>query len=238
MKTDGFTLAETMITLGIIGIISALLFPAVKNMRPNENKIAFLKMHDAIVDATRALAVNSKVFPPCQEIGVEQSDGTSLSVQKCFMGYTLFNTAQNTGDDIAKYGKMLARLFGKDANCGLVAQNAVSCTCSFNANTGEYIEVKTDRPKVVYNKDPGWLSTITFDVNGEKEPNCIFDATNHSACPNPDRFKLWVTADGNVTPADRVGEYYLNTRNDAKSRKTEIDANTELSQPISQFSYD
>jgi len=43
IKTIGFTLAEVIVTLSIIGVISALLIPSLKTARPDEDKLFFKK---------------------------------------------------------------------------------------------------------------------------------------------------------------------------------------------------
>ena len=78
-----------------------------------------------------------------------------------------------------------------------------------NDNTGEY---ETD---------------IYFDINGVREdtggPNCIYD---RNTCTNPDRFKIMITAAGEVIAADPVGEFYLKTRKSWLKKDMEIDDNS------------
>lgn len=59
MKKTGFTLPELLITLGVIGVASALILPAISNIMPDKNKIMVLnaysylgKVADAISDAS------------------------------------------------------------------------------------------------------------------------------------------------------------------------------------------
>ena len=53
MKKTGFTLAELLITLGIIGVIVAILVPAVNNAMPDENKAMYLKTYDTLSDTIK-----------------------------------------------------------------------------------------------------------------------------------------------------------------------------------------
>lgn len=48
MKKSGFTLAELVITLSIVGIAAALVAPALSNLVPDKNKVRVLKYHAMI----------------------------------------------------------------------------------------------------------------------------------------------------------------------------------------------
>ena len=243
MKKNGYTLAETLITLGIIGIISALLLPAVKNMRPDERKISYLKVHDAVVTAVKELASDSRLYPPCQNIMMQQQQGQPQQVGgfKCFHNHTLFNNAMKNGTDNAKFCILMAEKFGEsesESNCSknYAAFNNANRSFSFTAKTGEQFYITTNR---IYNRadsDPFWLSQIVFDINGDKAPNCMYSEN----CPKPDTFDLAVTADGNVTPQDRAGTFYLQNRNNPKSSSNNLSG---VTVPIvyddqTQFSFD
>ena len=67
MKKTGFTLAELLITLGIIGVIVAILVPAVNNAMPDENKTMYLKTYDTLSDTIKNLASNSQIYPICEQ---------------------------------------------------------------------------------------------------------------------------------------------------------------------------
>jgi len=63
MKKYGFTLAETLITLAIIGICAAMLITTIKNINPNEksNIVMARKIVGNFTEATKqVLLFNSK----------------------------------------------------------------------------------------------------------------------------------------------------------------------------------
>ena len=66
-----FTLAELVIVLGVIGIASALIIPAVSHLRPDKTKVAYLKAYDTISERVRDLSSNSMLYPICDTIGSE-----------------------------------------------------------------------------------------------------------------------------------------------------------------------
>ena len=45
-----FTLAETLITLVIIGVVAALAGPAISNIMPNKNKVLFMKHYTTVAN--------------------------------------------------------------------------------------------------------------------------------------------------------------------------------------------
>lgn len=92
MNKKGYTLAEALITLGIIGIIAALVVPAANKARPNENKIKFLQTYDAIETQIKNFASNTRYFPTCQDF----NDGNGT---RCFPDYPLYNTSGGVVDD-------------------------------------------------------------------------------------------------------------------------------------------
>lgn len=50
MKKFGFTLAELVITLSIIGIVSALMAPAIKDLMPDKNKVQVTQFHTLLTN--------------------------------------------------------------------------------------------------------------------------------------------------------------------------------------------
>ena len=67
-----FTMAEALITMGLIGIVAAIILPAINQLRPDETKIKYLKAFDALQEATIALASNTKEYPVCGNDGTNR----------------------------------------------------------------------------------------------------------------------------------------------------------------------
>ena len=72
----GFTLAEIMIVLAVIGILTAILLPVAYLSAPNENVMKFKKGHNALLSAIREL-VNSDKYYLDGDLGV-RADGVIL----------------------------------------------------------------------------------------------------------------------------------------------------------------
>ena len=57
-----FTLAEVMIVLAVIGILTAILLPVAHNATPNENILKFKKAHNTLYIAIRELVTSDKYY--------------------------------------------------------------------------------------------------------------------------------------------------------------------------------
>ena len=72
----GFTLAEIMIVLAVIGVLTAILLPVAINSSPNEDIMKFKKGHNALLSAIREL-VNSDKYYLDGDLGI-RANGTMI----------------------------------------------------------------------------------------------------------------------------------------------------------------
>ena len=61
MKKFGFTLAELVITLSIIGIVSALVVPAVSDLMPDKNKVQVIHFHTLLTNTIDEMFADEKL---------------------------------------------------------------------------------------------------------------------------------------------------------------------------------
>ena len=73
-----FTLAEVMITLTVIGIITSIIIPVAINSKPNENIMKFKKAHNTLYQVISEL-VNSDKYYLNGDLGVK-ADGSDVGV--------------------------------------------------------------------------------------------------------------------------------------------------------------
>lgn len=220
MKKSGFTLAELLISLGITGVIAALIATALVTLQPDQKKAIYLRNYDALTKAVKALAGNSRLFPVCQD---------NLNCQ----AHPLFNTATGIDSRFASIGagdgklcKGLSYMMNgqmlPQLNCENqpIAYSDGNWTPSFRTYRTEWL-VSTLRE--LNGSSATYQSDVYFDLNGPEGPNCVYS----DSCQNPDRFKFLVAADGTVIPADPVGqEYILKRKNWRKSRLSIAEDNT------------
>ena len=74
MRKKGFTLAETLITLGIIGVTAALISPALRQLIPNKDKMEFMECYKLL---TSSIPVISTHYYP--EYSAWDHDGDSMT---------------------------------------------------------------------------------------------------------------------------------------------------------------
>ena len=233
----GFTLAETIITLGIIGIIAALTLPVLNSARPDANKIKYLKTYDSLSQTLKSLASNTEEYP---ENG-RQSNAADVPVydmSKCPLlnihdslnvGGNRSVSSQRGYSGVTKLCNLLAWSYNaeNDAHCNdsiAVLGNDPSAPGnnyfirSFTANNGVDFSVRQRVATTISQANSTFGHSIIIDINGADNPNCLFNINNNN-CTRPDRFWFFVTADGNLTPADRMGQYYIQTRKATRLRK-------------------
>ena len=78
MKNEktGFTLAEIMIVLSVIGVLTAILLPVAKNAMPNKDVMKFKKAHNAFYNTIRELVTSDKYYSN-GDLGI-RADGTLI----------------------------------------------------------------------------------------------------------------------------------------------------------------
>ncbi len=77
-KLKAFTLAEVMITLTIIGVISAIVVPVAFHSRPDENVMKFKKAHNTLYEIINTLVTSDKYY--CKgDLGIKADCETELT---------------------------------------------------------------------------------------------------------------------------------------------------------------
>lgn len=219
MIKKGYTLAEVLITLAVIGVASALMLPAVNSIKPDPIKMKFLKVYDSLSETVKDMASNTRIFPEC-------TNPDANNHYTCYHeGYLFLNTAplldNNNATVIAGGNGKLCRAMaqqytGGDGNCTNNFSDFMNGRrFSFEIpTTGEIIYVASSHNNNIS------TTQIAFDIDGNGNGvDCIYNQNN---CRKPDTFVLWVTANGSIFPGDRVTEYYLKTRKNVKTKNYDI----------------
>ena len=236
----GYTLAEILITLGIIGIVSALIFPLANRMRPNENKVKFLQTYDAIAKVVKELANDSSVYPAAGTINIAGTP-TSVSYLRCpFCNVYVMDNTGNIFRRPNKLGSLIAERFNSDANTNTI-QSILNYDPDSNGNYYDnlYTFLETNRRlddphfttdngieiySYTYVQNPAtnglnsidYATYVYFDIDGAGQGNGCFSLDG--GCQEQDIFKLRIDGDGTVIPADPLGAAYLRTRNNLYQR--------------------
>lgn len=198
MKRFGYTLAEALIALAIVGVVAAIVLPMANKFMPDGNKVIYLKTYDSLVEAVQQMATNTVLYPI--------ADNT-YSYEKAPLANTMAVTLDGkTYSGEEKFCKILASMFGEEnPNCSKESWP------SFTTKNGVEFLVHTSMSQTGANVE--FHSIITIDVNGEKGKNLVFNTDN---CVEPDRFLFEVAANGKVIASDIKGQEYLATRTNAR----------------------
>ncbi len=205
MKTKkGYTLAEVLITLTVIGVIAAVSAPLISKYKPDTTKVNYLKTYDLLNERINYLANNREIYPIINNEGNYAYHDYPLAM----LDTVTFNNVSIGGK--SKLCKAFALASGLEINEGGCSDEYNSekydpktQTPSFTTNNGVDMFFTTDASESEYRTD------VYVDIDGkDKGKNCYYG----SNCKSPDMFKFVVTADGKVFPNDVMGNEYLKTR--------------------------
>ena len=202
---NGFTLAEVLITLGIIGVVAAMTMPTLMNSTNGaQYKTAYKKALSVLSQAV-VLNVALDDYDMSQTVAETANDSASL--------YNMFNNRMNvvkTGGE--KYTSMNEHNgkkvdFGSDANYTLYFNDGITFTFPKTAAACTEGNATTADAKCYG----------VIDVNGEKNPNkvvnCDTKAWNQGGedckVTNPTDMYPVVLYDQTVLPATRAAEAVL-----------------------------
>jgi len=195
INKKGFTLSEVMVAIGVLGVLAALLIPAIMNTSPDSSKIMFKKANVTLQNSIEELINDDTNYP--EDITGTCKDGT-VTVNCGFSNITL------TANIPAGNNKFCYLLADKLNTVGTVTCPTTG-TGSFTTTDGVYWQVYSPAGTEFPTTSSSYNTTITVDVNGTaKKPNCsvvAFSNPTTTACAAstaPDTFKFGVRYDGKL----------------------------------------
>lgn len=236
MFKKGFTLAETMITLGILGVLAAILIPAVMKLSPDNNRVMFKKAYYTLERAITYMINNDANYPA----SVTYTAADSVIYLKGF------NNTTQSSNDTNKFCYFLADMMNIIGNytCPALGENGDTVLGSFQTSDGIKWGIYTPVSDTTNNGSDSasctgaefpinstcyYTTKVAVDVNGDKGPNCTTDQVRDSGssyhpddrydtlltnyCPTgqePDQFLISVRYDGKL----RVGYSSVESPND------------------------
>lgn len=217
MRKHGFTLAEILVSLGIVGVIGAVTIPSLINSRPDEKKATVLKTHKIISETIRDIlddpslyidaCQNQNPYIACNAIPVNPKLATNNSQHNYNSNY------------YRDKGRLLSRILTER----LDSRNGQQWTHD-SIERGEANIKLTDANAIFqYN---GGEPTITIELpTANNETICSFGENN---CTNPKRFIFDVSSNGRVTGHDALTKAYLRNPHKLNDTKKDLEVAQEI----------
>lgn len=219
-KLKGFTLTELMVAMGVIGILVAVVTPAIMKTRPNKNKMMIKKSFYTAEQIVSTLINDERLYPDMKEIcdrgAVEGEDPTKVY---CAFGFDYDNSVRYEGETYAGNTKF-ADLFASRLNVKTEDEtNHIYYTTDgikwdLSQTVGAWTKGQDTPGKFGDQTDAAGVGKITVDVNGDEAPNCRESNENCSA-DDFDQYVIEILATGKMridsTDAKAVDYATINT---------------------------
>ena len=111
MKKLGFTLAEIMVALTIVGIIAAVAGPAVTNIAPDKNKVIYLDYYNKLGDTIQKALADQELYN--RQMTTDSSNSELFEAGNCIeLGCT--NATTKSGYPNYQGTSKLTRIIARD----------------------------------------------------------------------------------------------------------------------------
>ena len=219
-KLKGFTLTELMVAMGVIGILVAVVTPAIMKTRPNKNKMMIKKSFYTAEQIVSTLINDERLYPDMKEICdrgvVEGEDPTKVY---CAFGFDYDNSVRYEGETYAGNTKF-ADLFASRLNVKTeddtnhIYYTTDGIKWDLSDTVGAWTKGQNRAGKFDDQTNAAGVGEILVDVNGEEAPNCRESNENCSA-DDFDQYVIEILATGKMridpTDAKAVDYATINT---------------------------
>lgn len=205
IKFKGFTLTELMVALAVIGIIVAVVTPAIMRTRPNKNKMMIKKAYYTTENIVSSLINDTSLYADMRDVCISLNEDPANGIY-CAYGFEWDEPVTYNGVEFSGNTKF-QRLFAEKLN---VSQEIESNSKKFMTTDGiiwDFTNIQTgwELRRPTYEN----IRTLSIDVNGDEGPNCY-----QADCTNPedfDMFRIDIQSDGKmkVNDADTLAAGYV-----------------------------
>ena len=213
----GFTLAEVMIVLTVIGVLTAILLPVARQSMPDENLMKFKKAHNTLGTVIRELVTSDKYYLD-GDLGVKADNNpVDTLTYFCETISDILNTKsvncseENVSDDIGAMQRLIPRFEGDFS----VTAADLDYYCKQSAPIVKNEIVLTDGV-VFYQTNPDYPFGRTKDINGAEIGRIFctpFYDNGGRACINDKGFPLYTKGfciDIDGIPANATADNCIN----------------------------
>ena len=189
MKRKGFTLAEVLVSLGIIGVVAAMVSPTMNKIIPNKEKVMVIKAYKALNETTKMILDEPGFYLNGGTLGLSDTEKPYIPE---------FN------DNIYK---------GDDKFCNLLMDNMHTYSKTRSTNgVGSWVTADFMSWNCSYTSG---TAVVKVDLDEDNSKNCSYAST----CKNPDTFEFNVAQDGTITGKDDLTKIYLDNMENLTDKK-------------------
>ena len=213
MKKHGFTLAEVLISLGIVAVVAALTAPSLINLMPDKNKAKVVKLYSTLNSINRELLSNPAMYPG---ESIDVSDGhledcEGFECTKLPLGTTWINSISDRSN-----------FWGEHKYINILRKNLEISEGGDTSSEEEFTTVDGVKWTVDFGYDSEGGTFITFDLDSSDDsPDCKYDKTE---CKKPDQFQFHLDRTGKLTPNDALTYFYIKNQGMNNKKKDLEDA--------------
>ena len=207
IKFKGFTLTELMVALAVIGIIVAVVTPAIMRTRPNKNKMMIKKAYYTTENTVSNLINDTSLYADMRDVCISGNEDVANGIY-CAYGFDWDEEVTYNGVKFSGNTKF-QRLFAEQLN---VSQEIESNSEKFMTTDGiiwDFSDIPDNNGWSAGTAPSENVRTLSIDVNGAEGPNCY-----QADCTNPedfDMFRIDIQSNGKmkVNDADTLAAGYV-----------------------------
>ena len=206
MKKFGFTLAEVLIAVAILGVVTAVTLPIIHKLIPDKEKGMVLQAYKTITEINSNILNDPGLYMLNTRIEGTNTDCTAI------MACT---SKPVDGEHETGYS-------GADKYPHLLSDN-LTLSRSYNKSQSAYDFATVDGLNwTIYanntdSNNPDYL--VILDTGNPARENCVY---NKNTCKNPRNFQLRINANGEVTYADNLTRVYLENTDSLTDRNADL----------------
>lgn len=209
MKKFGFTLAELMIALSIIGVTAVLVAPLVVDLMPDANKAKILKYRSQIETAIAEMYENPDIYHPVSIPANDPNDPTLMNLSIDFDGIDRWTNDPNISPETCEGISCMQFDDGRT----FIEELQLRLNINEDNRTPDNSEWTIQETDV-----PSWSIEINLKP---QEDTCIY-AENNCTLRDANTFRLNIDTHGNVNAGDPLTEAYFRNPLNLNSRREDF----------------
>lgn len=201
-RFKAFTLTELMIALAVIGVLVAVVTPAIMRTRPNKNKMMIKKSYYEAEKIVSSLINDETLYIDGRDACNSQTASSTRG--GCNWGFDDYNSVVYDGETYAN-GTKFPGLFGAKLNYRTADTTSWIYTTSdgviwyLGGTANQWAHPTTSKPSDITN------GSIIIDVNGADGPNCRQNGKNQAnadctgSAADFDQYQIDISVTGKMT---------------------------------------